>query len=327
MKQADFERYHRNRWLAFALWLDFQRPKKGQDGQRQAPFPLTELPDRYRELCQHLALARDRHYTSQLVDELHRLVQGGHMQLYGSRSGQGFNFFRFMAQDFPRLVRQEWPFTVTGLLLFFVPLFGLIIAMQWYPGLADYLIPQMTQAQMEHMYRPGNEVTGFTREAPDDILMWGYYIYHNISIDFQCFAGGILFGLGALFYTVYNGVIIGAIAGYLTHKGYIVTFWSFVAGHSSFELIGAALAGAAGLELGYALVAPGPYSRLHALKRRAQIAVRLLGGAATLTFIAAFIEGFWSPQTFIPPMVKYVFGGSMWLLLSLWLLLGGRRAA
>ena len=97
--------------------------------------------------------------------------------------------------------------------------------------------------------------------------MLAFYIYNNVRIDFQCFAGGLLFGVGSIFFLVYNGLHIGAVAGHLTRVGYGETFWGFVAGHSSFELLGAVLAGAAGLRIGYALVAPG---RAHARRRHAR---------------------------------------------------------
>ena len=50
--------------------------------------------------------------------------------------------------------------------------------------------------------------------------MFGFYIRHNIGIAFQCFAGGLFAGIGSLFYLIYNGAIIGAVAGYLTERGH-----------------------------------------------------------------------------------------------------------
>jgi uncharacterized membrane protein SpoIIM required for sporulation len=155
--------------------------------------------------------------------------------------------------------------------------------------------------------------------------MWGMYIANNVGIDFQCFAGGIIFGIGAVFYMLYNGLIIGAVAGHLTQLGYIETFWGFVAGHSAFELTGAVLSGAAGLKIGLALIAPGNRSRVAALKAAAAVAVRLLYGAALLTFLAAFIEAFWSPERSIPFEIKIGAGIFLWVLTWSYLLLAGRN--
>jgi len=156
--------------------------------------------------------------------------------------------------------------------------------------------------------------------------MYGFYIANNVRIDFQCFAGGILFGAGSVFFLLANGVIIGAAARYVTSVGGGVPFWSFVAGHSAFELIGAVLSGASGLMLGRGLLTPGPWPRRHALALEARRAVPLLIGAALLTALAAIVEAFWSPLQIVPPGIKYVVGISLWALTIVYLSRAGRDA-
>ena len=165
-------------------------------------------------------------------------------------------------------------------------------------------------------------------EAANQWMMWGYYIANNMRIDFQCFAGGLAFGLGSVFYLLFNGLHIGAVAGHLTPLGYIETFWGVVAGHSAFELSGIILSGAAGLKLGQALIAPGRLRRITALRLAARAALPLIWGAAGLTLLAAFIEAFWSPARSLPPGFKYWRGGLLWLATWSYLLgAGGRRRA
>ena len=79
----------------------------------------------------------------------------------------------------------------------------------------------------------------------------------------------------------------------------------------------AVLAGAAGLRIGYALVAPGPRRRGDALRAAARPAVYLLYGAAAMTACAALVEAFWSPQRAIPSVLKYGVGIGLW---ATWLL-------
>ena len=327
MKQADFDAHYRPEWQAFSAWLT----ESAKPARRRASTELAaaDIPARYRRLCQHLALARDRHYSPGLIDELHRLVLAGHRQLYGARERDLWAWQRFLRVDVPTLFRQHGRYNLLAALLFFGPLFVTLIALQFHPDLVSYLLPSETIHQMEQMYQPGNEVHGYPREADSDVMMWGFYIWNNVRIDFQCFATGLLFGIGSIFFLVYNGIVIGAVAGHLTRIGYTTTFWSFVAGHSSFELMGVVLSGASGLMLGHALISPGGMTRTAALKTRAKSAIRLLMGAALLTATAAFVEAFWSPQTWIPPAVKYGVGILFWSLLLLHLLQSGRarRAA
>ena len=41
--------------------------------------------------------------------------------------------------------------------------------------------------------------------------MFGFYILNNVSIGFRSFAGGIIFGLGTIFFLVFNGLILGGV--------------------------------------------------------------------------------------------------------------------
>jgi uncharacterized membrane protein SpoIIM required for sporulation len=158
-------------------------------------------------------------------------------------------------------------------------------------------------------------------------MMFGVYIWNNVRIGFQTFAGGMLAGVGSAWFLASNGVIIGAIAGYLTQVGYTETFWSFVAGHSSTELTAIVLSGAAGFKLGLAVIAPGNVSRKAALVAAARPAVRIMYGAAALFFVAAFVEAFWSPITEVPFSAKVAAGVAGWVLVLGYLLLAGRSRA
>ena len=87
------------------------------------------------------------------------------------------------------------------------------------------------------------------------------------------------------------------------------------------------MSGAAGLKLGYALVAPGLLRRSAALRRAAAEAVPLVVGLAGMLLLAAAVEAFWSPRTFLPPPVKYAVGGALWLFLLLYFGFAGRDRA
>jgi uncharacterized membrane protein SpoIIM required for sporulation len=333
MKQALFEARHAARWSEFETALEGRKPlgeprarEHGGAATQYAPFPVEEFAARYRELCQHLALARDRHYGPDLVDRLNRLALAGHYALYGARSSGRNAALDFVLAGFPRLVRAEWRYVTLATLLFFGPLVALTFLVQWQPAIAYYLLAPQEIATMQSMYSSSAERLG-ARAADSDVLMFAYYIWNNVRIGFQTFAGGIAFGLGTLFFLLYNGTVIGAVAGFLTHAGLGQNFWSFVSGHSAMELVAIALSGAAGLRLAHGLVAPGAFSRKQALVRAAQPAVRVMIGAAAMFVIAAFIEGFWSPHRYLPPTGKYAVGIALWVLIAAYFAFAGRGNA
>ena len=317
MKQAPFEAAHAHEWQQFEDFLD--KPKS-------TAFPPEEMPVRYRRLCQSLALAADRQYSPALVDRLNELALRGHHALYQNRRRQTQRVVEFMLAGFPALVREEWRLVLAATLLFFGPLFGLIAVLQVFPEFVHYLLAPEQIASYHEMYDPASKRLGM-READSSVAMFGFYIWNNVQIGFQTFAGGLAYGVGSAWFLAANGAVIGATAGYLTEIGYTRTFWSFVAGHSSFELIAIVLSGAAGLRLGLALIAPGNLTRKAALVAAAKPAVRIMYGAAALFFIAAFVEAFWSPLTEVPYGTKIAVGAAGWVLLAAYLGFAGRRHA
>ncbi len=333
MRQAVFEARYAHDWTSFAEWLD-QREKTTRTGSRRAAqsvaaatLPDAEIPRAYRRLCQHLALARDRAYSPELVDRLNHLALRGHHLLYGARSHRRSRIARFFLEDFPVRVRAEWPLVTIAAALFFGPLFAIGAALQTFPDFVHYLLSPRTIARIQEMYDPTNPRLGM-RAADTNVMMFAYYIFNNVRIGFQCFATGLAFGLGTVFYLVSNGIQIGAVAGHLTQAGFGTPFWSFVSGHSAMELVAIAISGAAGLKLGAALIAPGNMTRRAALVAAARGAIRLVYGAATMFLIAAFIEAFWSPLTLFPPETKYAVGAILWaFVLAYFLFVGRSRGA
>jgi len=319
MKQSLFESRHKAAAISLGKFLE--RLERGKDTSQVAEFPKA-----YRRLCQHLALAQDRGYSSFLVDSLQQQVLRGHQQLYRHRSQLGANVLGFILAGFPRLVRAEWRFVLAAALLFFGSLIGFGMLVYLSPELIYNLIPADQVREMQSMYDPaaGHLGRSAERAASEDWVMFGYYIMHNIGIAFQTFASGLLLGVGSAFFLFYNGLIIGAVAGHLSEIGFGQTFWSFVIGHGAFELSAIALAGAAGLKLGWALIAPGRLTRIEALQIAARQSILLICGVMLFLLIAAFIEAYWSSRTGVSPQTKYLVGAGLWLCVALYLQFAGR---
>jgi len=322
MKQSQFEQRHQDEWQRFGARLDVLERSRGRSESGD------DFTRDYRQICQHLALAQARGYSSHLVDPLQQLAMRGHQQLYRHRSQFAAQLLSFVLSDFPRLVRAEWRWVALAALLFFGSLIvmgGLVYA---YPDLIYSVVSPAQVDEMEAMYDPAARRIGqaVERASSTDWLMFGYYIMHNIGIAFQTFASGLLFGVGSLFFLFFNGLMIGAVAGHLTEVGFGETFWPFVIGHGAFELTGIALAGAAGLKLGWALLAPGALRRDEALRLAARTSVRLIGGVMLFLLIAAFIEAYWSSMTWPQPTTKYLVGAALWALVAAYLLFAGRSS-
>lgn len=305
MKQQDFENQYAEHWLQFELAISEHKQKKGNTS--------PHFPEHYRQICNHLSLARQRHYSEDVIRRLNAMVMAGHHILY-----QRDNRFRIQMLSnalvaFVTTLRDNTYFLWASTFLFLFPALLAAIACSLDETLIYSLLDSSQVREMEAMYDPSQDKIGRERGSDTDLAMFGYYIYNNIGIAFRTFAGGIFFGLGSAFFLVFNGLYFGAIATRLTQAGYSVTFYPFVIGHGAFELTAIVFAGAAGLMIGYSLVNPGNLSRLNALKVKAREAVKIMYGAAFMLFVAAFIEAFWSSSSTLPIEIKLGVGTLLWL--------------
>jgi len=315
MKQHSFEAQHEATWARIEESLT--QPSRYRNSQ--------VLSEHYLLLCQHLAIAKERLYDTALVDRLNNLVLALYRELYRYRSETRLNLFAFFRRDFPLSIYRHRYFILVALLVFVLP--GLAAGTwAYFEEDAIYsLIDARQVGQIERMYDPEARVLGREREADTDIYMFGFYIKNNIGIAFRCFAGGMLLGIGTLLVLLFNGMFIGGIAGHLTRLDYVDTFYPFVVGHGSFELTAIVFSGAAGLKLGYALVNPGPFSRLDSLRLAGREVVPMIYGIVLMLLVAAFLEAFWSSSTLISSGTKYGVGAGLWALVLLYCFSGRRH--
>jgi len=319
MTPMRFEAEYGPVWDAFAEQLQQARQGKAVDG--------ALLAVRYRRVCENLALAQSRAYPIHLVARLEAMAQEAHQLIYRRQDYGLGRLGRLLRVELPGAVRAQGRYVLLALLLFALPLAASFLLAWHGPDFALHLLDASQLRRYESMYADGKQALGRMRDADGDWYMFGFYIFNNIGIGFRCFGAGILAGVGSAFVVVYNGLLIGVVAGHLTRVGLGHNFWPFVATHSAFELTGVVLSGAAGLRVGLGWLAPGRMTRLEALRTAALAAVPLVYAAFFLLLVAAAFEAFWSPAAWIAAEVKYGVAALCWVLVPTWLLLLGRGGA
>lgn len=322
MKQQQFEQQRLASWREFTEVLDeldlyYKR--------NRASIP-EDFAAQFRHISNDLALARDRMYSIELINYLNDMAARAHKYMYQKRGYFIRPLVHLVQYQIPRLFRTEWSLSVITLLLFFVPLIATAMVVHNSP---EYIYSLMSDKQVNGMaenYSASAEKLGRGEGSSADINMFGVYVWNNISIDFRCFAAGILFGVGTLFFVLFNGLLIGAVIGYLGQLSptHAENLYSFIAGHSAFELTGLILSAMAGLMLGRALLTPGNFTRGTALARATRAAMPLLYAAFMFTLLAAFIEAFWSARIDVSANTKYWVGGILWATTPLYFLFTGR---
>jgi uncharacterized membrane protein SpoIIM required for sporulation len=319
MTPLRFEAEHKPEWAELEALLDMTPGKAGLAGARLAAL--------YRRVCEHLALAQARAYPIHLTQGLQSLVQRAHRTIYRRQDYGLASLGQLALIDFPQAVRAHRWYMVAATLLFVLPMLLAGLACYLDRGFILHLLDAVQVDRFEAMYGDSAHALGRERSADTDWKMFGFYIMNNIGVGFQCFAAGIFAGLGSAFYLVFNGLLAGAVGGYLIAAGHGENFCSFVVTHSAFELTAIVMAGATGLRLGYAWLAPGRATRLEALRQGAHAAVVVIYGVVALLLLAAAVEAFWSSARWVAPMVKYGVGAACWTLVLGYLGWQGRPRA
>lgn len=285
---------------------------------------VSRFATEYRAVAADLARARTYGGSPELLYTLERLVGAGHNLLYRSGGRSLRRLWRWLSRGFPALVRTRW--RAIALAAAFLVLPGIVsyAVVGAEPSRARAVLPAAMIARAEEGSQREAEGRGYV-DVPDVYmpLMASGVIANNVQVTFLAFAGGILAGAGTVLILLFNGVMIGSVAGLFGAHGVGLQLWSFVLPHGVVELTAIAIAGGAGLWLGSALVLPGRRTRRDALVERGREAVSLLAGTVLLLVIAGVVEGFVSPSP-LPRAGKLLFAGVTALVLAGYLAVAGR---
>ncbi len=280
----------------------------------------------YRAASSDLLWARGRSASAELVESLNDLVARGYAQTYPGRRPRLRDAALFFWRGFPRLVRAEWRAVAAAYALFFAGgLFG-YAAMHLDSGAAIYLVPADHQSLDPDQRVSAESKKDEAMSAGQQTAFTSFLFTHNIQVAFLAFALGLTLGIGTAILLFVNGVFLGALAVAYEAKGHAVWFWAWILPHGVPEISAICFAGAAGLIVGRALVAPGTRSRGDALKVEGRTAVRLVLGTMPVFVVAGMIEGTISQihEPLLPSVVKLAFAAAMAAGLTLYLLRGGR---
>ncbi|MDQ1521236.1 MAG: hypothetical protein QOI55_2309 [Actinomycetota bacterium] len=210
--------------------------------------------------------------------------------MYESASREG-SLRDFVTRGFwRRIAERPVPLLVAAVMLFAPAL----LAGYWAwrdPGPASGLVPAQYQSVTEP--RPAGSDLGVSVE--DQAALASTIFTNNITVTMLAFAGGIVFGLGAAYVLLTNGMLLGAVAGLAVGAGNGRPFFELVTAHGVLELSCIVVAGAAGLRVGWALVHPGYRRRGVALREEARAAIEIILGTAVWLVVAGLVEGFVTP--------------------------------
>jgi uncharacterized membrane protein SpoIIM required for sporulation len=252
--------------------------------ERLGPEGVLRLGTLYRGAAADLALARRAFPADPIVGRLERLVTQAHSLVYDSPTRRA-SAIRFFTTDYWRLVAEKPVALVAAFVLLFGPA---ALSAGWAlgsPAAAAGLVPAEFRPATQSE-RPWRDLT------PGEQASFTTAVFtNNIKVTLVAFAGGVTLGVVTALILIFNGVILGAVGGLMVGAGNWRGFLELVTGHGVLELSCILVAGAAGLRLGWAIVAPGYRTRGDSARIEARKAVAIALGTAPWLVAAGIVEG------------------------------------
>ncbi len=315
---SDFVATHRPDWLQLE---DLLKKMRGASVRGLTEDDVLALGRLYRQTTSDLAVARRDYPYDRVTPYLNGLVGRAHPSIYRDDAMTLARFTTFYRDTFPRAFRATFIFTLTAVLMSVIPAIICYAVCLVHPdalrvllpGNGDRLLSVMSQGHLWFNDGPSGAASATS----------SFIMTNNIKVALVAFAGGALLGLLSIYVLVFNGIMLGGIAGAAQSYGLSLGLWSFIAAHGVLELSVIFISGGCGLQLGWAIVHPGLEQRGEAIIRAGRRALILILGAVPLLVVAGTLEGFLSP-THAPALLKLLTGLTTGVLLYTYLFRVGR---
>jgi len=291
---------------------------------------LLELLQLYRFATSRIAWHETRQGNAALLADARNLARAAHALLYRGIDRPREGWLRRTAQFFlvevPRTVRAEWRLIAIGLavvyglaaLAYVAVLRDLELAYSLLdPDMVAHEIRQLEETKAGEPFR-GNFTFGIGESAQTAAMI----MFHNMQV-------GVLFFAAALVPPIFlmilgtNSLMLGTYTAVASHWDQGAEISSILWCHGTLEIQAIVLAGVAGFMLIRGFLAPGPYTRRHAILRESSRAWRILAAVFPMLFCAGLIEGFVSPHLGLTARLSVAVVSG--LLMILWLGFAGRE--
>ncbi|SOE21151.1 Uncharacterized membrane protein SpoIIM, required for sporulation [Spirosomataceae bacterium TFI 002] len=254
------------------------------------PTETDLLAEDFVSLLNDVSYSKTHYPHSNLTVYLNKLASRLYNRLYFKSKNERNPFKEFWVEDFPSIIGKNIKvlYIASGLFLLFLSL-GLACA---------YLEPSFIQGIM------GEEYLSMTQDNIANGKPFGVYndeskmkmfvriFSNNVFVGLLIFTMGIFLGLGSIYLTLKNGVMIGAFFAIFIQNSLGIDAFFVIMLHGTFELMGLVLECMAGMLLGMSFLFPGTLKRKQAFVNGLKMSSKIYLGTLPFTFLAAVIESF-----------------------------------
>jgi len=319
----DIDRYiqvHDPEWRRFGeLGALASRRRAPGMGRTISEDELEELIAAYQRTSAQLSHVRTTYEDPDLILRLSRLLGDARVSIYQRRGNPARAVALFFTEAFPAAVWVSRRYIAVAFLCLMVPAVAMGFWLANDPAVLDASVPpELQQSIAESEFRDY-----YSSEAAQNFA--GTVTVNNIFVSFMAFALGLIPVIGPVFILGVNGLNIGVMAAVMHQAGEGPQFWGLITPHGLLEISAILIAGAAGLRISWAIVAPGDRTRGQALAEEGLRSVVIVLGLTACFVVAGFIEGFVTPSG-MPTFLRVAIGVAVLTTFVSYVVLFGQRA-
>jgi uncharacterized membrane protein SpoIIM required for sporulation len=281
---------------------------------------VDELVDLYQRVSTHLSMVRSASNDSVLIGRLSGLVARARSAVTGAHAPLWSEFTRFWTVSFPVVAYRSWRWWLGTAVVFFVV--TALIAL-WVSGNPEVRASVGTPTEIAELIN--HDFASYYSQNPAGSFALQVWV-NNSWVTAQCIAFAVLLGIPIPYVLFQNAANLGLIAGLMFDADKADVFLGMLAPHGLLELTAVFLAAAAGMRLGWSVIAPGNRPRGQVLAERGRAVVAVAVGLAGVLLVSGLIEALVTPSP-LPTFVRVGIGAAAEMAFLTYIFHFGRKAA
>ncbi len=258
--------------------------------QQEKTDDPDETAERFVTLVDDLSYAKTFYPQSKATRWVNGIAANIYLSIYKNKKEKYSRVFTFWKYELPFLLKRYHKIFLFTFLLFaafvFIGVFSSMKDETFIRGVLGDGYVDMTEDNIAKgdpfgVYKDENPFTMFVRIA-----------MNNTFIAFLMALGGLLLGVGTLYFMWQNGLMLGVFQYMFFAKGLgyksIMVIWI----HGTLEILALIIASAAGFIIAESILFPGTYSRMLSFKRGIKDAFKIMIVLVPVFIMAAFLESY-----------------------------------
>lgn len=252
--------------------------------------PADEIADQYIQVTDDLSYASTFYPQSNTTQYLNSLSTKVHATIYKNKKERSSRFITFFTREIPIAVYESRKELLISLFAFLLAAgIGLFISIDNEDYVRSILSDGYVDMTLSNIEKK-DPMAVYKDLSPGK--MFAQIAVNNILVSMNGYTYGVFLSIGALYFLINNGIMVGAFIGLFIHKGYLALCLTAMFLHGALELSAIVIACGAGMVIGNSILFPGTYSRGESIRRAGKRSIKIVIGLVPIFVIAAFFESF-----------------------------------